>query len=552
MRLMQRLVCLFTIALVSAQASVSKSYLVLPDGSGDFPNISTAVAAAADGDTIALGSGLFLGPGNRDVDFFGKAIVIRSDTGMPELTVIDCEEEGRGFVFHCGEGPGSVIEGVTIIQALAPLFLNGGGIYCDGSSPTIQDCIISHCDGAGSGGGVLSEKGGTPKVIDCLISDNCANYGGGVACLSSNMLISGSRILDNLACWDGGGVWCSEANPRIEKSIIQGNVAYEFGGGVGCYPYASPEIADCEILSNQAGAFGGLFAGFFSSPSLNGCRIAGNISETGAGGVGFDYWCMPNISKSLISGNRTGREGGGCYIAQHSNPIISSSTIASNVAEQAGGGIYCSIESDATLLNSILIRNCAGEYGGDDLLLQDEFCSVTFECCVADSSAIEGSGEALFGDGNVFEDPCFCAPLSCRDAPTVEGDYQIWNYSPCQSHYCGLIGALDVGCVDPQAIDDDGRKEVLVSTLELRTAGSIGESVAVDFFLPSSGRTLLRLYNVTGRLVRTLLESDLAGGHHRIIWDGRDRQGRLAASGVYHLQLHASEGKTATRLVVIR
>ncbi len=67
------------------------TYLVTPDGTGDYPTIQLAVDAVVDGDIIELTPGTFTGDGNRDVDYLGRAITIRSQSGDPAGCVIDCE-----------------------------------------------------------------------------------------------------------------------------------------------------------------------------------------------------------------------------------------------------------------------------------------------------------------------------------------------------------------------------------------------------------------------------------------------------------------------------
>ena len=48
-------------------------------------------------------------PSNADgFDFHGKAVVLASEKG-PEKCVIDCQNQGRAFYFHNGEGPDSVV-----------------------------------------------------------------------------------------------------------------------------------------------------------------------------------------------------------------------------------------------------------------------------------------------------------------------------------------------------------------------------------------------------------------------------------------------------------
>ena len=104
--------------LLSPAAVSAATYIVRPDGTGDFPKIQEAIAAAAPGDTILLVDGTFTGDGNRDLDYLGKAITVQSQSGDPESCVIDCEgtweRPHRGFGFHSGETAASVLRGVAI------------------------------------------------------------------------------------------------------------------------------------------------------------------------------------------------------------------------------------------------------------------------------------------------------------------------------------------------------------------------------------------------------------------------------------------------------
>jgi hypothetical protein len=70
----------------------------------------------------------------------------------------------------------------------------------------------------------------------------------------------------------------------------------------------------------------------------------------------------------------------------------------------------------------------------------------------------------------------------------------------------------------------------------------------VEFALDRDVQASLRVYDVQGRLVRTLLDSYLAGGRRSVTWDGKDNGGSSVASGVYFLRLQAG-GKYLTRTV---
>ncbi len=90
--------------------------------------------------------------------------------------------------------------------------------------------------------------------------------------------------------------------------------------------------------------------------------------------------------------------------------------------------------------------------------------------------------------------------------------------------------------------------------LKLRAIGPLGSgraAIAVD--LARGGYLNLAVYDLRGRLVRPLMAGDwLAAGTHQVVWDGRDRQGRWAASGVYLVRGRSGQDVDQTRVVQVR
>jgi hypothetical protein len=75
--------------------------------------------------------------------------------------------------------------------------------------------------------------------------------------------------------------------------------------------------------------------------------------------------------------------------------------------------------------------------------------------------------------------------------------------------------------------------------------------VTLAFTLPGEGHARLRVYDVHGRLVRTLAEGDRAVGTVTVRWDGRDAAGARVRPGVYLVQLVTSEASDVRRLVML-
>jgi len=104
-----------------------------------FDSIQEAIDATPDETTINVLDGTYTGSGNRNIDFYGKAITLRSMNG-PSNCVIDCEGSGRGFDFHSGETQQTIVAGFTITNGQAD---SGGAVRCVNSSPQIANCVIS-------------------------------------------------------------------------------------------------------------------------------------------------------------------------------------------------------------------------------------------------------------------------------------------------------------------------------------------------------------------------------------------------------------------------
>jgi flagellar hook assembly protein FlgD len=60
------------------------------------------------------------------------------------------------------------------------------------------------------------------------------------------------------------------------------------------------------------------------------------------------------------------------------------------------------------------------------------------------------------------------------------------------------------------------------------------------------------VYDVAGRIVRTLADGTLASGRHEQTWDGRDEAGKTVAAGVYFVRLDADDVHERRSMVLLR
>ncbi|KPJ58855.1 MAG: hypothetical protein AMJ46_13450 [Latescibacteria bacterium DG_63] len=402
--------------LLLVSTAEARTWYILPDGSGDAPTVQAGIDSAAAGDSVLLGAGTYTGIGNWEIDFLGKAITVTSESGR-DVTIIDCQNAGRGFIFQSLEGPSSVLSGMTIQNGNSFSVsgdVNGGGIYCgDNTSPTISGNTISGCSASYSGGGIYCDVGSHPIISGNIISGNTAwsgaleGYGGGIFSYNSYPTITGNTISENYAGYTGGGIEIEFVGtsgppwPTIMGNTISGNHAQYYGGG-------------------------GILI-YNSSPTISGNTISGNSCCQGAA-IFMDH-ASPTVSSNTISGNSAYCSStGAIHCDNGSFPIISNTIIAFTFADYGGGGvpgIYCSA-SNPTLSNCDIYGNTGG-------------------------NAICGTD----GGGNISADPLFCDQNA--------GNFYLNCTSPCVNNPgYGLIGAFGIGC-GPTAVTETtwGRIKVL-------------------------------------------------------------------------------------------
>ncbi|MCK4304915.1 MAG: right-handed parallel beta-helix repeat-containing protein [Candidatus Eisenbacteria sp.] len=302
------------------------AYLVKPDGTGDFATIQAAIDAVAEGVTIELADGTYTGEGNRDVDFIGKAVTVRSRYGNPEACIIDAEglvaDPHRGFQFVSGEGSGTLLAGVKI---LGGVYENGegAGILCHGSSPRIEHCAITgNLASNGLGGGLACMAGASPSVVACTFEANEGNLGGGIYCASGSPALEGCTFKANIAADGGGGAHFTGNGslPTLDSSTFWSNEALT-GGGVACTDSAAVTVTHCTfyddfayegaavsvgtdasaILENNIVAFGREGAGIAcdgsgASASLTCCDLYNNAGGDWVGCIADQYGINGNMS----------------------------------------------------------------------------------------------------------------------------------------------------------------------------------------------------------------------------------------------------------------
>ena len=74
----------------------------------------------------------------------------------------------------------------------------------------------------------------------------------------------------------------------------------------------------------------------------------------------------------------------------------------------------------------------------------------------------------------------------------------------------------------------------------------------VSFSLKEKGHVSMRVYDVSGRLVRVLVDEEREAGAYEVMWDGMNNGGRSTASGIYFCRMEADDYQRTVKMVLLR
>jgi len=266
----------------------------------DHSTIQSAIDAAGDGDTILIAGGTYSGAGNIGIEWDAtvKHLVIISENGRDHC-IIDCLQEGRGFLLNNGQDHRDVIDGLTITNGL--VMGAGGAIHISSTSPTIRNCMLVNNTADGYHDNSYSGCGGALIVYN-----------------ASAPLIQGNIIQDNVASNLGGGLLFAEgASGVLENNVIDGNKALDYhGGGITLWNNSSPSIINNLIINNSCSAsMGGRGGGIYLDHSMSklvnntiafNYTIGDSYGDGSGGGIYIGNWAVPDIKNCIIWYNHSG------------------------------------------------------------------------------------------------------------------------------------------------------------------------------------------------------------------------------------------------------
>ena len=333
-----------------------------------YASIQAAIDDADAGDRISVAPGTY----NEALDMSGKAIQMYGRNGANVTTIDATGLDASCIACWNGEGADTVIAGFTLTGGTGtqnPDYdaLHGGGFFAWNASPTIVNCTITG-NTAEFGGGMLvqesdsfihnilfennttwNEQGGggglycfldcNTTITECRFVGNSSNSGGGLKVkLDSNALVRSCRFTNNTSGAVAGAFAIISSSPTVERCLFENNAAATYGGGISSST-GTPVLQNCEFRNNTADTFGGGIRIAAGGAVLDGCGFTQNTGVIGGGGivasVGDGYSLM--ISDSSFQENDGASNGGAIYMLSGTTADIAASSFCGNTSDIISG-----------------------------------------------------------------------------------------------------------------------------------------------------------------------------------------------------------------------
>ena len=457
---MRRDLLISTVLVVWAFASLALADTIYVDwaGGGDYETIAAGISAAGDGDIVLVAPGTYTGPSNRDLTFYYSINIEIRGSGGSANTIIDCENQGRGFVIGCGQDDRTIVEGFTIKNGSAldgagaycfgtePQFIDihfldnhathkGGGLFCDGASPTLSGVNFTGNE-ASSGGGIYVKDyddpppdwEGAPSLEAVTFSSNDASFGGAIYCDSGTEVFLHTVTFDSNTADVGGGIFCcdhSEINTILAPATgvtFAHNCAYGNGGAIYFCNLGAGYFDSAVLYGNAAGVpypRGDDTTTPFESTDL----ARDHDFYSGDGGAVYcndtTTWLRIEFTGGQFLGNTAASNGGGVFCTS-GEPRFDGISFQLNQAA-SGGGMFVTGGSYVVVANSWFVQNSADEWGGGICALGANL--PLLQLLFMHNSAFRGGGMYCHQTQSGLTD------VSFQDNTAVDGGGAYWKAS---------------------------------------------------------------------------------------------------------------------------
>lgn len=378
--------------------------------------------------------------------------------------------------------------------------------------------------------------GSKPVVADSASVVMIVSAEDSTAVLEGFTITKGSGTLALKGAWiEGGGIIIENGSKPLIKNniIINNNTVFRKtasnGGGGGISSIKScPTIINNIIMSNEAGYAGGIVLNWSGGIVRNNI-FYNNLATSKYGSGGVMVWDAPQIKPQIVENNtivyNTSKSiTGGMSIDQAANPIARNNIVWFN--KQASGKQM--VKPQAGKYNNIEDYSDANNISSNPKFLENSFMLSD------DSPCIDAGDTAIASSDNL--DPANSAKALFPSKGNIRNDIGAYGGpSAVVLPQFDLINSIDSKTGSRQRNFD----------LYQNYPNPFNPETKIKFSLRESSPVMLRIYNVLGKEIETLINKEMNSGEYSISWKPNNN----LCSGIYLFRLSAENYTEAKKML---
>ncbi|MDG2423249.1 MAG: right-handed parallel beta-helix repeat-containing protein [Phycisphaerales bacterium] len=403
------------IALSLASIASGNTFVVDPNGGGDYLTVARAAQWAPEGSTVLVAPGRY--EGNIRIDD-RTSLTIQAMDGAQ--VVLAPEQDGAaGPVVSVFNSEGVTVRGVSVVDA------ENGGIWIVQSSATFENCAVQ---GSFTSGVLVDNHCELVQLNNCDIGPN-PSAGIRLGHTASGQIhVSGSRIHDNTEADLGGGISAGGSFDHLELHLSNTEVYNNWsarGAGLHVSSHVNfVSIKDCVFRNNLAGNGGGIYVNqnsYCQGVKIDDTLFTRNNAQSAGGGLLVESTNHGSIklTNCHFVENTSDWYGAGACLRWCNDGLsfqVKNCEFLTNIASEGGGGLHVDSVAPAHIRDSLFCGNLpeplAGDWDGAGNLIVDTCqagsCCVGSDCIQMSYAKCEDAGGRWGGVG------IDCDKISCN------------------------------------------------------------------------------------------------------------------------------------------
>jgi len=385
--------------------------------------------------------------------------------------------------------------------------------------------------------GLFSNDADIVHIENSRISNN-ELAGVGFWDANSNCYIKDSELISN----GDYGIGLHNGSPIAEKNTVRG-ASY----GIFYHGNGSPQIRYNTIYDPSPTSFHGITAKHYGATDNVSPIIEGNIIYGGFGQAGIYLWKATDEAEVKLGNKVTGAHGYGLMLRNSDASVF-------GIGGSQPGQYNSFIGSETGIY---ITENSDPEIRWNQLLNHDAYAVYISSGCnpnLGTSAQDRGYNSFVKIDGI---DPSYRDIYSANLIQQILAQGNWWGEDPPDENqiegdidYSNWLGSSPFAGQPRLASDNPNIPRSYA--LRQNYPNPFNSTTIIEYDLPKTSNVNISVYNILGQRVKSLVNKTMEPGSYRLMWDGRNNNGKQISSGVYFYLFKANEYQSIKKLTILK